>query len=69
MATTSAKPMKKGGWAIDWVGTSEEFQALKLDLVSDQAQGVLRGWMAFHLPGDRVRCVIRTAAIPQLANE
>lgn len=68
MATTNARRVR-GGWRIDWVGTSEEFQGLRRDLKSDQAEGVVIGWRAFHLNGDRVRAVIDTKGLAELANE
>jgi hypothetical protein len=68
MATTQARTIK-GGWRVDWTGTSEEFQGLRKDLQEDQAQGVVIGWRAFHMAGDRVRAVIDCKGLAELANE
>lgn len=68
MAQTNCR-RERGGYVIDWRGTSAEFQGLRADLKSDQAEGVVKSWTAFHLPGDQVRAIIRTAGIPELANE
>jgi hypothetical protein len=68
MATTNARQIR-GGWRIDWVGNAQEFEGLRRDLKSDQAEGVVIGWRAFHMAGDRVRALIDTKGLAELANE
>lgn len=68
MATSKATNLGRC-WQIDWRGTSAEWQAFRLDLVSDQAQGVVIGWTAFHLPGDVIRCLVTCQPHPVLSKQ